>query len=60
MIHIIRSHATPEQLEEMLAAFEITIKVVVDIQRGILAGGGRAHSDCEEALLKDGSQQRDL
>ncbi|MFP5272403.1 DUF5674 family protein [Coleofasciculus sp.] len=33
------------------------MKLAVDIQRGILAGGGEFHADCETVLLEDGSEQ---
>ncbi|MEK6718695.1 MAG: DUF5674 family protein, partial [candidate division NC10 bacterium] len=33
------------------------IKLAVDVERDILAGGGEYHADCEEVLLADGSQQ---
>jgi hypothetical protein len=36
------------------------IKLAVDVEREILAGGGELHADCEEALLRDGSQQSDV
>ncbi|NJO64059.1 MAG: hypothetical protein HC836_39535, partial [Richelia sp. RM2_1_2] len=36
------------------------IKVVVDIERRILAGGGEMHYDCEQVLLENGSQQENL
>lgn len=36
------------------------IKIVVDIRRRILAGGGEMHADCEQVLLKAGSEQNDL
>ncbi len=36
------------------------IKVVVDLDREILAAGGALHSDSEELLLEDGSKQDDL
>ena len=36
------------------------IKIVVDIRRRILAGGGEMHSDCESVLLDNGSEQDDL
>jgi len=36
------------------------IKIVVDIRRGILAGGGEMHADCEDVLLENGSRQVDL
>jgi hypothetical protein len=57
MILIIRNRATPEQMQEMLAALKIYIKVAVDIDRKLLSGGGELHADCEQILLKDGSQQ---
>lgn len=57
MIHIIRERATPEQMKEMLEMLETYIKLAVDIERGILAGGGAMHADCESVLLDDGSQQ---
>lgn len=60
MIHIVRSRATPKQIEEMLQVLSSYIKIAVDIQRGILAGGGTLHADCESALLDDGSQQKDV
>lgn len=60
MIHLIRTKATPQQITEMLEAHLILIKAAVDIRRGILAGGGDAHSDGEEVLLDEGSQQQDI
>ncbi len=60
MIHIIRSHATSQQLTEMLEAFEGYIKLAVDVERGILAGGGAMHADCESILLDDGSAQENI
>ena len=60
MIFIIREQATKEQLDVMLEAFGIFIKIAVDIEREILAGGGERHYECEQELLKDGSKQKDL
>ncbi len=57
MIHIIRDRATSKQMKEMLKMLETYVKLAVDIERGILAGGGVMHADCEAALLEDGSQQ---
>jgi hypothetical protein len=59
-IHIIRSQATREQIQEMLQELETYIKVAVDVERKVLAGGGEYHADCEEALLEDGSRQEDI
>ncbi|OGY27053.1 MAG: hypothetical protein A2Z42_04125 [Candidatus Woykebacteria bacterium RBG_19FT_COMBO_43_10] len=36
------------------------IKLVVDLEREILAGGGEKHVDGEQALLADGSKQQHL
>lgn len=58
MILIIRERATREQVEQMLQTLRIYIKVVVDIEGGILVGGGRQHADCEAELLKNGSRQQ--
>jgi len=44
----------------MLEELAEYIKVAVDIKRGILAGGGEYHADCEEVLLEDGSRQKDI
>ena len=60
MIQIIRSRATPQQMQQMLESLGIYIKLAVDTQREILAGGGELHADCEQVLLKDGSKQPDI
>jgi len=61
MILIIREPVTLEQFNQMkLHVGQVAIKLAVDLQREILAGGGELHSDCEKALLKDGSQQVDV
>ncbi len=59
-IHILRERAAPEQLAEMLADWGVLIKVVVDIRREVMAGGGEMHADGEALLLVDGSQQEDV
>jgi hypothetical protein len=60
MIHLIRTPATTPQIEEMLRTLDTYIKLAVDIDRGILAGGGVMHADCESALLEDGSAQENI
>lgn len=60
MIHIIRTQATPEQIAEMLTVFGNFIKLAVDVERDILAGGGELHADCENILLNDGSVQKNI
>jgi hypothetical protein len=47
-------------MTEMLEALEGYIKLAVDVERGILAGGGAMHVDCESVLLDDGSVQEDV
>lgn len=60
MIQIIRNRATPEQMRKMLEPLGIYIKLAVDVNRNILAGGGELHADCEQTLLTDGSPQADV
>jgi len=60
MLLIIRKKTTKEEIEKMAQDLDGYIKVVVDIERGILAGGGERHVEGEQKLLKDGSHQKDL
>ena len=60
MIHIIRQKAAQEQINEMLEELEPMIKLAIDIQRDILAGGGEMHADCETVLIEDGSHQQNI
>ena len=60
MIQIIRQRANPEQMEQMLEELKFYIKLAVDIERHILAGGGEMHYFCEQALLDDGSYQKNI
>lgn len=59
-IHLLRSRATKQQLDEMLEALGVYVKLAVDIKRGILVGGGVLHADCEAVLLDNSSQQEDI
>jgi hypothetical protein len=59
-IHVIRQCATEREILEMLEELETYIKLAVDVDRGVLAGGGEYHADCEEVLLEDGSRQEDI
>jgi hypothetical protein len=56
----LRSRATRQQLDEMLGALGVYIKLAVDVRRHILAGGGVLHADCEAVLIDDGGQQEDI
>ena len=60
MIYLLKLPVTSIQIQEMLAQYEDMIKIVVDIRRRILSGGGEMHADCESVLLDDGSEQDDL
>lgn len=57
MIHLLRLKATADQLAEMLGTLDVYIKLAVDIEQSIAAGGGALHADCEAVLLEAGSQQ---
>jgi hypothetical protein len=60
LIIIIRNRATPDQIEQMLEEHKFYIKLAVDIERRILAGGGEMHYFCEQALLEDDSAQKNI
>lgn len=60
MIYLLHSRATKQQLDEMLEDLGVYVKLAVDIRRGILAGGGALHADCEAVLLDEGSRQEDI
>ncbi len=42
---------------EMSEALETYVKLAVDVEKELLAGGGTLHSDCEAELLENGSEQ---
>lgn len=61
MIIILRDKkATKDQIEKMSYELGNYIKVVVDIEKGILAGGGGMHYDEEQLLLEYGCEQKNL
>ena len=59
-IRILCQRATENEMQELLEEYGTYIKVAVDVEQNILAGGGEYHADCEEALLEDGSRQEDI
>lgn len=59
-IHLIKEKVSSEQMREMLESLESYVKLAVDVERGILAGGGILHADCEAVLLEDSSRQEDV
>lgn len=52
--------ATSEQIKKMSFEYGSYIKVVVDIEKGILAGGAAMHYDEERVLLEYGCKQENL
>ena len=60
MIYVLRQPATAQQIKDMLEVHTHFIKVAVDIQRGVVAGGGEFHADCEALLIEEGSERKDV
>ncbi len=60
MIRLLKEKTSPAEIQEMLQEYEGMIKIVVDVRRRFLSGGGEMHADCESVLLDDGSEQDDL
>lgn len=60
MILVIATKADEKTLKKVAEDLEGYIKVVVDIEKKILAAGGLRHFEAEEILLKEGSKQEDL
>jgi hypothetical protein len=60
-IHILTSKISHAELKTIAQeTFEVMVKGVVDVEKGILALGGELHADANAALLVNGSEQRDL
>ena len=58
---IVRTACTRAELGALAAAqFGDMVKVVVDVERGVMAIGAELHSDGEALLLDDGSRQAAL
>lgn len=60
MMILVKSKATEENIKQASEDIEGYIKVVVDINKGILTAGGAMHVDGEKLLLTEGSNQEDL
>ena len=60
MIYLLHEAVTERQLAGMLEAQQTFVKVAVDLRRGVLAGGGEFHADCESVLVEDGSVKEDV
>mgnify|MGYP001558749638 CR=1 FL=1 len=60
-IKVIKEKITREELESFAQKnYGDMIKAAVDIGKGIIALGGEFHSDANEALIKHGSNQRNI
>ena len=60
-IEIIREPVSREQWEaHAKEGHGDFVKIVVDLERGILGLGGELHADAEQVLLDDGSAQQNL
>jgi hypothetical protein len=59
-IYLLKERATSEQMREMLESLENYVKLAVDVEEKILAGGGILHADCEAVLLENGSIQENI
>lgn len=57
---IIRTKATKKKLHGLAKHFDGYIKIVVDVEREILAGGNDRHFEEEKLLLNGGSRQENL
>jgi hypothetical protein len=60
-IAIITERIERQELVRLVAThFGDMVKIVVDVQREIVAVGGELHADAEQLLLEQGSRQVDL
>ena len=60
MIIILDNKANKTEIQQMSKEFAGYIKIVVDIEKKMLAGGAERHFDLEQKLLEEGSIQKDL
>lgn len=56
----ISQEPTLTQLASLTKTFPQYIKLVADVQKNILYGGGRLHADMEAILIDSGSRQSDV
>jgi len=60
MILILDRKATNDEIQDMAEDLDGYVKIVIDAERGILAGGGKRHVEGEQLLLRNGSKQENL
>lgn len=60
-IEIVKEKITQDDIKKLAQeSFGDMVKVVVDIEQGIVAAGGQMHYDSEKVLLESGSKQNNL
>lgn len=59
-VKILTQKPTASETLEMSEEFGTYVKLVVDLDKKILTGGGELHADGEKALLETGSSQENL
>jgi len=61
LIKIIKEKISKEELKELAKeGFGDMFKMVIDIERKVVAAGGELHADAMEKLLEDGSEAKNL
>ncbi|MBI4098193.1 MAG: hypothetical protein HY426_04110 [Candidatus Levybacteria bacterium] len=60
MIIILKKKATKDDVKKMSEDFDGYIKLVIDVEKKILAGGGQRHFEAEQKLIKEGLSQANL
>ena len=60
MVIIKDSPYTKEEIKKLSELFEVYIKTVFDVKKGICCAGCDRHFECEKKLLESGSKQNDL
>jgi translation initiation factor 1 (eIF-1/SUI1) len=60
-MEIIKNKISKQKMaEKFLSCFKTVTKVVVDIEKEVIAIDGELHADLETFLLENGSKQEDL
>lgn len=57
---LVKEKISDENLKKVAEDFEGYIKVVIDVERMILAAGGKQHVEGEQLLLQNGSGQANI
>jgi len=51
---------TKEEIQQLREQFDVYIKTVIDVEKGICCAGAERHFEMEKILLNQGLQQSDL